>query len=418
MSESADPSAATAPHPLARAVLLVFLPFAGGYFLSYLLRSLNAVIAPQLVRDIGLSPADLGLLTSAYFLAFGAFQLPLGLLLDRFGPRRVQTGLLLVAASGILLFGLGTSKAVLMTGRALIGLGFAGGLMSSFKAITLWFPAQRWALVNGCFFAMGGLGAMAATKPIEFMLGYTDWRGICFGLCAITVSVALIILFVVPERQDRPVTVRPLGEQLRGIAQVYSDPVFWRLAPMAATSLAAGLAIQGLWAGPWLRDIANFERALVADHLFALTAALTFGFVAVGLLADLCARVGIGLVPVMGWGVLVFFLSQAALIFELAPTNPWVWMVFGALSNITALAFPLLSTHFPLALTGRANTSLNVLIFALAFALQYAIGAVIGLWPETADGGYDPAGYRAGFGAVLVLQLVGFAWFLLPGRKT
>ena len=143
-----------------RLVAVVVLPFAGGYFLSYLYRSTNAIIAPQLVTEIGLSAGDLGLLTSAYFFAFAAVQLPLGVLLDRFGPRRVQSALLLFAALGAVVFAGGQNRETLAFGRALIGLGVAGSLMSSFKAITIWFPERRWPLINGCFMAMGGLGAV------------------------------------------------------------------------------------------------------------------------------------------------------------------------------------------------------------------------------------------------------------------
>src|SRR3546814_470353 len=148
-----------------RAVLTVFLPFAGGYYLSYLYRSVNAIIAEPLVRDIGLDAADLGLLTAAYLLAFALSQVPLGVLLDRFGPRRVQACLILSAALGAFVFSRGTTRETLLLGRALIGLGVSGGLMASFKAITLWFPRDRWPLVNGCFLSMGGLGVMSATVP-------------------------------------------------------------------------------------------------------------------------------------------------------------------------------------------------------------------------------------------------------------
>ena len=164
----------------------MFLPFAGGYYLSYLYRSVNAVIAEDLSADVGLSASDLGLLTSAYFVAFAAFQIPLGLLLDRYGARKVHGLLLLLAALGALGFALGDGLLQLWLARALIGLGVAGGLMAALKAITQWFPESRWPVVNGCFLAMGGLGAMSATAPVEALLQVTDWRGIFVGLAAAT----------------------------------------------------------------------------------------------------------------------------------------------------------------------------------------------------------------------------------------
>ena len=134
----------TADRPsLGRIMLLVLVPFGSGYFLSYLFRAVNAVVAPDLVEDIGLSASGLGLLTAAYLFAFAAFQLPLGILLDRYGPRRVQTALLLTAAAGAVLFGVAESEDLLIAARAMIGLGFAGGLMASFKAVAIWAPPGR-----------------------------------------------------------------------------------------------------------------------------------------------------------------------------------------------------------------------------------------------------------------------------------
>lgn len=404
------------PRPgLLRLVLTVFVPFAGGYFLSYLFRSVNAVIAPQLIRDAELSAADLGLLTAAYFLAFAAFQVPLGILLDRFGPRRVQSGLLLSAALGALVFSLGQSKEVLIVGRALIGLGVAGGLMASFKAITLWFPRQRWPLVNGCFLAVGGLGAMAATLPLEAALQYTHWRGVFVGLGLATCCASAAIFLVVPDATGGAAS-SGLGKQLQGLRRVYRDRLFWRLSPLATACAASSFAIQGLWAGPWLKDIAGFGRDQVAVYLFILTLSMTVGMVAVGLVADLLGRLGVRLTRIMGGGIILFMASQIAFILEVDRTGVWPWVLFGLTANMMTLAYPLLSRHFPLDHAGRANTGLNLLVFVGAFVTQYAIGEIIDLWPPTADGGYAPVAYRVAFGAVLATQVLAFIWFAMAGR--
>ena len=158
-------------------LLRVFIPFALGYFLSYLLRVVNAVIAPDLVRDLGLSASDLGLLTSTYFLAFAAFQLPLGILLDRFGPRRTESVLLLFAAGGACIFAVSDDLSGLMFGRALIGLGTSACLMAAFKAYVMWFPKEQIPLINSFQMTVGGFGAITGTMPVEITLQLTDWRG-------------------------------------------------------------------------------------------------------------------------------------------------------------------------------------------------------------------------------------------------
>jgi nitrate/nitrite transporter NarK len=418
-TETARPATGDGGAPLrlsvGRLVLVVFLPFAGGYFLSYLYRSVNAIIAPELVAEVGLTAADLGLLTAAFFFGFALPQIPLGLLLDRFGPRRVQSTQLVVAALGAIWFAVAEDELGLVGGRTLIGIGMAGCLMASFKAITLWFPTERWPLVNGLLLGAGGLGAMAATKPIELMLAVTDWRGIFFGVSAATVVLAAITHVVVPEKPNEA-RGEKLGTQLREMKVIFRDRYFWRLAPIGTVTMGAGMAIQGLWAAPWLRDIAHLSPGGVADYLFATTAAMTVGFAGVGLATDVLRRYGIGPFAVMTAGTVILIGSQAAMVFEVDPTGLWIWILFGVTNNITVLSYPLLSRHFPLRYAGRANGGLNLLVFAAAFAAQYAIGAIIGLWPAGADGGYAPDAYPIAFGIFLALQIAAFLWLFRPAR--
>jgi len=399
----------------ARAIFAVFLPFAGGYYLSYLYRTVTAVIADRLQADVGLSAADLGLLTSAYFVAFAAFQLPLGLLLDRFGPRRVNGALLLLAALGALAFALGQGLVQLWLARALIGLGVAGGLMAAFKAITEWFPERRWPLVNGFFLAMGGLGAVSATAPVEALLTLTDWRGVFFGLAAVTVGVAAAIWFIVPETRAGRAHVH-LRDQLAGLKAIYADAFFWRLAPVAVLCMATTLAITGLWAGPWLRDVAGLGREAVAGTLLAVMIAMTAGFILWGSLAASLERLGVPLTVTVSVGIAIFLAVFGVLILGVAPWPRGPWLAFGLMGNVTALSYTLLSRHVPLAYAGRANTALNLLVFATAFGAQYAIGGIVDLWPET-DGSYPPTAYRAAFALFWVLCLLGWGWYLLRAGR-
>ena len=167
--------------------LRLFLPFAAGYFLSYLLRNVNAVIAPELTRELGLSAADLGLLTAAYLLTFSAFQLPLGILLDRYGPRRVEAVLLLIAAAGSAWFAMGTSLVELTLARAAIGLGVCACLMAAFKAFSVWFPIERLASLNAAVMVAGGLGALTATTPLAWAVPMLGRRGLFLVLAALAV---------------------------------------------------------------------------------------------------------------------------------------------------------------------------------------------------------------------------------------
>ena len=181
--------------------LRVFIPFALGYFLSYLYRVVNAVLAPDLAAELGVGPSELGLLTAAYFITFAAFQLPLGILLDRFGSRKIESLLLIFAAAGAFVFSEAESVTGLVIGRALIGFGVSACLMAAFKAFVTWFRKEQLPLINGIQMASGGFGALTATAPVEAALGITDWRGIFLILSILTLAVAATVFFVVPEKK-------------------------------------------------------------------------------------------------------------------------------------------------------------------------------------------------------------------------
>ncbi len=404
-----------------RSILVVLLPFAAGYTLSYVFRTVNAVLAPHLVRDMGLSAADLGLITAAYFLAFAAFQVPLGLLIDRFSPSRVQGILLMSAGLGALVFAWGEQRETLILGRAMIGLGVAGGLMASLKAIVLWFPRQRLPLFNGLFLAFGGVGAMAATVPVELALGVTDWRGVYLVLGLATFVAAALVFFIVPTRPLEP-PGGGLAQQLGDLAYVYRDRLFWRVAPVCVVMPATTMAIQGLWAGPWLRDVAGLGPAAVANHLFIMALAMTAGFAFTAFLTDfLYRRFAIRPIAVLASGLGALLLVQVGVVAELTSIALLLWIGIGALSSFISLSFAILSQHFPAEYSGRANTGLNVMVFSGSFAAQYAIGAIIDLWPPLAGGNYQPAAYQAAFGTMLAIEVVAFLWFfvaawLLPLR--
>jgi predicted MFS family arabinose efflux permease len=394
----------------------VLAPFALGYFLSTLFRAVNAVVGPELAADIGLSATELGLLTSAYLFAFALFQLPLGVLLDRYGPRRVQIGLFGCAAAGSLLFSIGQDVVDLTLARALIGLGFAGGLMSGFKAVVLWLPPPRRALANACIMSFGALGILVATVPVELAVQAVGWRAVFVALALITVAVAGLILVTVPE-QAAMGRSEGLAQQIMSVVPIYRDRVFWRLAPLLALSGGTHIAIQTLWAGPWFRDVAGLDRLGVANHLMVMAVAFLIGILSSGIVADWLGRRGVDLLTVMVGFLTVLFVSELAIVLQLTSITLPMWFLFGMFGQVAVLAYPWLSSHYGAALSGRTSTAVNLLLFLTAFAVQYAIGAIIDLFPATAAGGYSPEGYRWAFGVFLALQLLALAWYL-AGRRS
>lgn len=389
-----------------RILLTVLLPFALAHFISYLFRSVNAVIYPDLMRDVGLTANTLGLLTGAYFIAFAAAQLPVGMALDRYGPRRVQVPMLAVAALGGVLFSQAQSLQGLVLARGMIGLGVAASLMAAIKASSLWLPPERLPLMTALLLSCGGLGGMAATAPMQFALDWVGWRTAFLGLALGTALVSLLIFSAVPEHPQRQSI--SLREMVKSIGQLYNDGLFWRMALCTLFSNAGYMAIQGLWLGPWLRDVGHLARAEVAHVLFFSTVAMVVGSLFFGWIADHLARYRVRPITVCSAGLALFLLCQSLML--LGNTfNPWVVSLgFSFFGTAGAMNYAILAQRVPRHLTGRVSTCFNLLIFVMAFALQWGLGIIINLWSPR-EGMYPEAAYLVAFSLTLALQLIGLA---------
>ena len=395
---------------------VAFLFFTAAFLVQEVYRTVTAVVAPTLSAETGLSPADIGFVTSVYFLTFAAVQLPVGILLDRFGPRRVVAAFLLVAAGGAALFAAGEGVAGLAAGRALAGLGMSCCLMAAFKANTLWWPPERLMLANSGVLTIGALGALVATAPVEALLGIVDWRTIFLGLAATTVILGAAIYLMVPERRNAPDVEAGGLRPSRGLLLVLRSPVFWRIAPIATLTQAMWLAYQGLWAAPWLATVTALDRSAVILHLFCLAIAVGAGFVLSSLIIDALRRRGWRPTTVIGLGMAGFLLIQLLLVLGVTAFSLAVWVAFGLFGSVSVTFYAVLSHAFPAGLAGRVNASLNLLVFVAAFAIQFGVGQVIELWPVTADGSYPALAHRAAMAAVLAFQLLAFLWFIRPEK--
>ncbi|MFZ2853088.1 MAG: MFS transporter [Rhodocyclaceae bacterium] len=394
--------------------LKLFLPFAGAYFLSYLYRTANAVIGPVLTDELALGAGSLGLLTSAYFLAFAAAQLPLGMLLDRFGARRVESSLLLIAAAGAVVFALGHSIADLAIGRGLIGFGVSACLMAAFKAFSLWFPADRQASLTGWIMTSGGLGALAATAPLEAVLQVAGWRDIFFGLAALTLAVSSWLFFSVPEKQSAA-TPQSLRAQWDGVKEVFASAHFWRFAPLGLTITGGFMAIQSLWSMSWLMQVNGHSRRIAADHLAGMSAAMLVTYVLIGLLATGLARRGIKPVMLLAGALAISLVVLALIVTQASAASYLLWIAYGTFSSFGTLAYSQAAGGFPLALSGRANTAFNLLVFIGAFGTQWGIGLLIDFLQTQGQSAANA--HRSSFLALLGLQIAAYLWFCIAGLR-
>ena len=401
--------------PLSRAILRVFLPFAAGYFLSYLFRVVNAVIAPDLMTDVQAGPSALGLLTAAYFIACAVAQLPIGIVLDRYGPRRVECVLLLVAAFGSWLFARAESVSGLILGRTLIGAGVSSCLMAAMKAYLVWFQRETLPMVTGFQMAAGGIGALVATSPVHYALHFTNWRGIFIALALLTLLSAMLIYLIVPERK-----ITAQGEtlfmQMVGVREILTSRRFWRIAPLNSMCQASFLAIQGLWLGPWLLHVGGLERQEVAHTLFWVAASMAAGYACLGVVANRLSRRGIAVEKTAVGGMVLFICVQICLlIFPPAWSFP-LWMAFTFFGTSGIISYSSLSQAFPVHLSARVTTSINMLAFSGAFFAQWLIGICVDLLSPEAPKVLTAAGFRLGFGLMLALELLGLCNYMFSLR--
>ncbi len=398
-------------------VLTVLVPFGCGFYLSYLFRTVNAVISTDLQNEFGLDAEGLGFLTSTYFATFAVMQLVLGVLLDRYGPRRVQAALLVVAALGSALFAIGQDVATLAVARGLIGAGVSACLMAAMKANAVWWPKERLPLVNNVIGAFGSFGALSATSPMYALLDLFGWREIFAGLAVITLALAVAVYIMVPERRELLDTTGPVRDQFYAVLEIVRSPFFWRIGGMFIVCQAVLLSYQTLWAAPWLRDVARLGERAVADHMLLIQLGFFLGLLTGGAVTDRVRVLGIQPFTVLATGVAVYIALQASLVMGVSGIDALIWGGFGFFGAFCFLSYSVYSEHFPAALTARVLTAANLLLFVAAFALQWGIGAIVELFPRSDTDGHVAAGHTTALGVALALQIVAFAWMIWPRRK-
>ena len=385
--------------------------YAAGYYLSYALRNVNAVISPELSQAFALSQSHLGLLTAAYFLAFGAIQLPLGVWLDRYGPRRVEVALLIVAAAGCAVFGLAQNLETLVLGRALIGLGVSACLMASFKAFSQWFPPERLPALNASIMVAGGIGVLSVSTPVAWALPFLGWRGL-FGVIGLALLLAAAAISRTPDGPTS--TPPPWDEQWRILKAIYRHPDFWRYAPQGALVAGGAMALQGLWMVPWLMGVNGMTREEAAHIALIVGVTMLSGFLMVATLSNWLHARGWTAPVLLRRGIALGLVAELCIIMDLLP--PVVaWPMFGFSFSLTNIAYSLLCRSFEVHWAGRVNTALNLAVFAGAFGLQWGLGAGIQAL-ESLD--WTPS--QALHGALATLwcaQAVSFAWFARPHAK-
>jgi len=403
--------------------LRIFGCFAAGYFMSYGLRSVNAVLAPELIAELGLSNAQLGSLSSAYFLAFAAMQLPLGIWLDRFGPRRVNAVLMGVAALGCVAFALSDRFATLWLGRALVGAGVSAALMASLTAYRQWFPPERQTRLAAWMLMSGTLGVLTTTVPVHWALPWLGWRGV-FGIAAVLLAAFGAAMWVLlPRGHERhAVAMRAAGAaapsfvaSLGGYRDVFRSGYFWRMSMTAGVVQGGFVAMQSLWVGPWFDRVLGVTGAARADLLFAFNFGLMLCFLALGWVAPRVGQERAALARIVTVGTALVVVFELAIAWGAGPHAWWLWLGFAAAATTYTLVQPRVGLAFPSHLAGRALTGFNLVIFSWMFVTQWGFGIAIDAF--RAAGFDEPQAFRATMTATAAVHAACLALFVAWPRR-
>ena len=395
-----------------RTAIVVFLAFAFAYFFSALLRAITATLSPVLTLEFGLNARDLGLLAGGYFLGFSMTQLPMGAWLDRHGPRKVILSLLSVAVLGCLAFSLAGGFAALLGARVLIGAGVSACLMAPLTGNRRWLDASTQLRANSWMLMTGSLGMVASTLPVQWLMPLVGWRPLFWGLAAALVLAMVWIASVVPAWAIAPAGGAAPGAEA-SYAAVWRNPYFRRMTPIGFFSYGGLIAVQTLWAVPWMIKVAGYSSAQAATGLFWINVCMLCTFWTWGLVNPSLVRRGFSAERLIAWGLPSSFILLAIIVIageDLSTLATPAFALFCMSCSFVSLAQPAVGMAFPQALAGRALSAYNLVIFAGVFVVQWGIGLLIDAFK--ALGAAEPAAYQAAVSVFLACCVTSYAYFL------
>jgi predicted MFS family arabinose efflux permease len=390
-----------------RRAVLVFLAFAFAYFFSAVLRAITATLSPTLTREFALSAQELGLLAGAFFLGFALPQLPLGRWLDQHGPQRVMLGFMVVAIGGCVAFSLAGGFTGLLVARLLCGVGVSACLMAPLTGYRHWLEPPAQLRANSWMLMTGSLGMVASTLPVQWLMPRIGWRPV-FWIVAAGIAFASIAIAGSVPRWD--VGGRDGASSPPSYSQVWRHAYFRRMAPIGFFNYGGMIAIQSLWAGPWMVRVTGLDAAQAAEGLFVVNVSMLATFWSWGVVNPWLQRRGITTDKLIAGGVPLSLAVLAWIVWAGPQAGAVAWALFCVSSTFVSLAQPAVGMAFPSLLAGRALSAYNLVIFAGVFIVQWGIGLLV-------DGfgalGWDTiAAFRGAMAAFLACCVFGYAWFM------
>ena len=408
---SADPAAPHLPP-----VAALFAAFALAYFLSAMLRSVAATLAPVLSTEFGLAASDLGLLAGAYFLGFSLLQLPLGSALDRVGAKRVELTLLALAVVGACLFALAQHLWSLFASRVLIGMGVASCLMAPLTAYRARCSPATQLRLNSWMLMTGSLGMLASTLPVQWLLPMWGWRGIFWLIAGLLVLAMAVIAWVVPsDPAPAAKAPDPRAGATSGYGAVLTHPLFIRSMPIGFFMYGGLIAVQALWAGPWMTRVAGLSPDQAATGLFFINLCMLVAFLTWGAVTPALSRRGLSAHTLMVAGLPLSLFILAWNVLSPQPVAAWEWAAWCVATTFINLSQPAVGQAFPQEQAGRALSAFNLIIFSGVFCIQWLIG--VGIDGCRSLGLTEPEAYRISLGVFGLCCAASYAWYVWPPKR-
>jgi len=397
-----------------RQAITVFLVFAFGYFLSCLLRAITATLSPILTLEFELLAADLGLLAGGYFLGFACMQIPLGYLLDKFGPKKIVSSFLLIALIGTTSFALAQSFSGLLVSRILIGVGVSACLMAPLTGYRIWFAENQQQRANSWMLMIASLGFLSSTLPVQLLLPSFGWRWI-FGGISILILISIFLMVAFIPKWDHQNETEENSLKSGTLADVWKDRFFISVIPMGLFNYGGLMAIQTLWAGPWMTRVAGYTPLESATGLFWINITMLVSFFLWGYFLPRIINSGFSALKILKLGLPISFLVMLSIIILGSKAGAFYITLFILSSIFLSVTQPAVGLSFPSYLAGKALTSFNLLIFLGTFIMQWLMGLVIDL--VTNFGYSEILGFKSAFTVFLILSLISYIFFLIINKK-
>ncbi len=398
--------------PIKKAVLIFFV-FACGYFISCLLRAITATLSPLLTNEFNLLAGDLGLLAGGYFLGFASMQIPLGYLLDRHGPKKIVSSFLLIAIIGSAAFALAQSFAGLLLSRILIGVGVSACLMGPLTGYRIWFADEYQQRGNSWMLMIASSGFVFSTLPVQILLPIFGWRWIFGGITIlIFIVIILTLLFIPPWKKE----IDNNDQKNSGLlSDIWKNKFFRSTIPLGLFNYGGIMAVQTLWAGPWMIRVAGYDPLESATGLFWINATMLVAFFVWGYILPKINKLGIDTMKLLKFGLPISYLSLLVIIISGENAGAIHFVIYILTSIVLSLTQPAVAMRFPTSLAGKSLTSFNLLIFLGTFIMQWGIGLIIDLSQFYGKG--EIQSFQISFLVYFVFCVLCYLYFILNNKN-